>query len=396
MKKEIVRKNGGGDMVFCVKSVAALTSVSLLVSTVVACGLPAVAADNNLRFDSQTRDIKALLRDGISLMRSNHNQEACDKLQQLVNLNPSSAEAQHSLGLVLAKLGRMTDAIAALKKAVELSPDSEASWLTLGGLYQANGNMEEALSTYQTFLDRFPDNRMKKKVEGLREALNSEKKESTSRADQERLLHGEAPAASPSDKLPAHSMVAPLAATFGQGGTDDYLSQVLPNGAVSRWDRRRIPITVFINEGVGISGYRDSFDQILKRSFEDWATASEGTIAFKYVNSPKEARLQCFWTEKVSNLANPAEAGDARIITDQDGICQGEIWLLTRPVSRTVPLTDNYFRLVCLHEIGHALGLSGHTTNPDDVMFFSATFKDSWRDLSGRDCRSIKRFYADR
>lgn len=332
------------------------------------------------------------LRDGMSLMRVNHNQEACDKLQQAAALCPASAEIQHSLALVLAKLGRMPEAIAAMKKAVELSPDSEASLLTLGGFYQANGDVAEAINTYNEFLSRFPDNRMKRKVEGLRQALDSEQRESQNRADQQRLLTG-------TDNHPGasteRSIVAPLSSEFSQDGKDDYLAQVTASGA-QRWDQGRIPITVYIRDGGNITGFRTSFVQILKRSFDDWANASEGGVAFKFVDSAREARLQCVWTDQITKLANPAEAGDARMIMDQDGICQGELWLLTRPVSGTTPLTDNFFRLVCLHEIGHALGLSGHTSNPGDVMFFSATFKDCWRELSGRDRRTIKRFYTDR
>lgn len=338
--------------------------------------------------DAQAKDNRALLRDGLALMRSNRNQEAYEKLQQLVTLNPSSAEGQHSLGLVLAKLGRMPEAIEAMKKAVELSNDSEASWLTLGGFYQANGNVDEALKTYDTFLTKFPDYKMKEKVKGLRDALINEQREVRKTADYDRML--DIRTSSPQER----SMVSPPAAEFKE--SDDYLAQVLSGGIALRWDRSRMPISVYIHNGERAAGYRENFNQILRKAFEDWATASEGGVSFKYVNSPKDARLQCFWTDKISNLANPAEAGDARIITDQDGICQAEIWLLTQPASKSVPLTDNFFRLVCLHEIGHALGLSGHTTNPDDVMFFSATFKDAWRELSGRDSRSIKRFYMDR
>ena len=327
----------------------------------------------------------SLLQDGIDSMRHNRNQEAALKLEKAVALAPDSPEARHSLALVLAKLGRMNDAVLAMRKAIELRPDSGSSWLTLGGFYQASGNITEALATYQTFLERFPDHAMKRKVEALKEALQSEQKQATRQENQDKALQ-DASAASAISTAPVASPPEP---------NDDYLSAMMTRG-VTRWSRDRIPVTVFIHDGTSVPGYRSSFANILRRSFADWAAASNTQVMFKFVNSPQEARLQCFWTNRLTDLANPAEAADARLVMDEDGICQAEIWLLTQAVSKTMPLTDNYFRLVCLHEIGHGLGLSGHTTNPDDVMFFSAGCKDAWKELSGRDCRSIKRLYADR
>lgn len=344
----------------------------------------AVAAEGPAAVSS---DSKTLVREGVALMHSNKNEEALDKLQQAVASSPDSAEARHSLALVLAKVGKMNEAIATMQKAVDLRPESDASWLTLGGFYQSNGRLDDAMMTYQAFLDRFPDHKMKRKVEALREALRSEQRETRARLEQDRILQDR-----PSQE---RSLVAPIAAEFGSGsGNDDYLLQMISKG-VNRWPRERIPISVYIHEGTSVPGYREAFGKILRRSFDDWSSASERQVTFKFVSTPKEARLQCFWTDRILAGGNAAEAGDARITLDQDGICQGQIWFLTQPASKTIALTDNYFRLVALHEIGHGLGLSGHTTNPDDIMFYSATFKDCWRELSGRDSRSVKRLYKD-
>ncbi|MFX5214495.1 matrixin family metalloprotease, partial [Acinetobacter baumannii] len=80
------------------------------------------------------------------------------------------------------------------------------------------------------------------------------------------------------------------------------------------------------------------------------------------------ASIKVLWTDKVSDLKNVAESGEAKLFLDQNSIKNAEIWLLTQPINKSMVLTDNVFRLVALHEIGHALGLSGHTTNPDDIM----------------------------
>ena len=57
-------------------------------------------------------------------------------------------------------------------------------------------------------------------------------------------------------------------------------------------------------------------------------------------------------------------------------------------------MTENRIRQITLHEIGHALGITGHTTNPNDAMFFSVTLEDRWKDLSARDAATIVRMYS--
>ena len=58
-----------------------------------------------------------------------------------------------------------------------------------------------------------------------------------------------------------------------------------------------------------------------------------------------------------------------------------------------LPVTENFLKQTCLHEIGHALGFGGHTNNPADVMFFTVRFIDKEPQLGLRDSRSIQMLY---
>jgi predicted Zn-dependent protease len=84
------------------------------------------------------------------------------------------------------------------------------------------------------------------------------------------------------------------------------------------------------------------------------------------------------------------------VFTDSEGIARGTITLLTVPLSPELPMTENRMRTVCLHEIGHALGLGGHTTNPDDIMFYTSSLADVAKHLSDRDRATLVRLYSGR
>lgn len=76
------------------------------------------------------------------------------------------------------------------------------------------------------------------------------------------------------------------------------------------------------------------------------------------------------------------------------GIVHGVIQILTVPLMQGMAVTPNRIRTISLHEIGHVLGLTGHTANPNDAMFYSATIADEWRNLSARDANTMTRLYS--
>lgn len=336
-------------------------------------------------------------------------------------INQNLAILYAQLGFLYARQGKSDEAISELKDAIKLNPTLDSPWLTLASVYQANGRIDDAIGVYEEFSTKFKGHSMSAQVKGLLDALKKEKGRLRRNAQNELAVSGpnsnSATGTAGSGGNPAKGAANENGAADGSStgsgetpsdpatpgeaatarkpeGRDDYLSFMVQNEyGLKRWPTTRIPITVFVHEGAKVPGYRDSFRTILKQSFEDWAKASNGNVTFQFVESPRAALLQVFWTDKIADLKNPAEAGDARLFMDQNYISRAEVWLLTKPVA--MPLTDNYFRLISLHEIGHSLGLSGHTTNPDDIMFYSATFKDAWRDLSGRDSRSITRLYQN-
>lgn len=311
-------------------------------------------------------DASSLMSEGLSLLHQNRNQEASVKLKQAVAIAPDFAEAHHNYGLALAKSGQLSAAEKEFQLALSLNPGLDGSWLSLGGLYQSTGRVKEAITTYQQFIERFPASKDAPKVASLIKGL-------------ERVQAA---------KEAAGSVVLPPAVG------DDYLAEVDSDG-LNRWEPSRFPLKVFIADGSGVAGYSPAYSTILKTSFEDWAKCSRGLISFVFVKERSKADIECSWLADSSKLSNSAESGETRLLSSKlHGIVHGTIRLLTMPILPGQRVTDNSVRMMCLHEIGHVLGLTGHTTNPDDTMFYSSTISARWTNLTQRDANTIVRLYS--
>ena len=303
-------------------------------------------------------DALLLLKEGTNKLNRNENAEAIKIFKHAESLAPNFPEVQHNLGIALAKLGKSKEAIFHLEKAKALNPNLASTWLSLGGLYQTEGRINEAITVYKQYIARFPNDPMVSKVSSLVQGLQ---KEASLRTTEE--------------------------------SKEDYLSEITRQGIV-RWSASKMPLRIYIADGNKVPGYEVEFEKLLRQSFLDWAKASNNLISFKFVDNQAGSDIQCTWTNNPKDLINIAEAGETNLVSNSKGIVRGKIKFLTVPLVKTLPITKNRMRTIFLHEIGHVLGMAGHTTTPSDAMFFSLEVKDEWRDLTDRDARTIQRLYA--
>lgn len=157
-----------------------------------------------------------------------------------------------------------------------------------------------------------------------------------------------------------------------------------------------MPLRVCIVPAASVKGYQPAFDQCLIKCFQDWGNSSGGKVSFKGVSDQQAADIVCTWTSDTSKFMNSAEAGETTVYGSTAGIQHVTMQILTvpHPMSQSIPLTENRLRWICLHEIGHALGLGGHTKNPQDIMFFTTPMADVWKELTPRDCNTVQALYS--
>jgi predicted Zn-dependent protease len=316
-------------------------------------------------------DAGLLVVDGNNLLRANRYQEASVKLKQAVDTAPDYAEAHYNYGLSLAKLGKLAPAVEQFHIAIKLKPTLDQCWISLGGLYQASGQVDDAVKSYREFLTRFPHSPQASQVSNLIRGLQNES--AGGKTDGNALGLG---ASAPASASP-----------------DDYLADVTKRGTL-RWPADHRIIRVYIRPPVKVAGYLPRYDAILRQSFADWANVSGGALNFQFQSVPANADVEVVWTSDPARLANRAEAGETRLTMGRVGIVHGVIQILTVPLMQGMFVTPNRIRTISLHEIGHVLGLTGHTANPNDAMFYSATIADEWRNLSARDANTMTRLYS--
>jgi len=305
-----------------------------------------------------------MMNDAVRLLQQNQNQQAVDILLKAEVMAPNVANIHSNLGLGLAKLGRSKEAIKELEQAKSLNPDLPSTWLTLGGIYQSQGMVNQAIDTYGEFVRRFPNQPDAGKIASLVKGLKKEV---------------------------ADGVITPGAAP-GTNAPDNYLGEM--GSRATRWPVNRMPIRVFIHPGDGVPGYKPVYMTILQDAFNSWQQASQGGLSFVQVEDPRQTDLDCSFTNDPSTFNNRAEAGETYLMANSQGPVKGTIKLLTIPLVSSLPLTDNRMRQICLHEIGHAIGFGAHTSNPQDVMFYSTSVADSFPHLSARDANSVRLLYG--
>ncbi len=317
---------------------------------------------------AQLTAINELFNQGLSLLKQDQAFAARAPLEKAAQLAPGSAAVHCNLGLAYQNSGNLQKATAAYQEALRLHPRMPEATLNLAGCYQCAGKLSLSLAWYQRFLDENPHAPESHQVSDLINLLQTNERNAA-----------------------ASSVIRPEA----QAKFQDYYIAVTGNG-VFRWSQSSLPIKVFVFDGKSVPGFRPEFKDILASAFEEWITASGGRVSYVLVDQPSEADIVCDWTADPSEVkgdGTQGERGIAQIFAKNNIINRASIRILTSPVLSATTLSDDDLKKACLHEVGHALGLQGHSTNNHDIMFYTVDTPTVWPVLSRRDKNTILRLY---
>lgn len=304
-----------------------------------------------------------LANNAFELMREDKFTMAVQILKNALAIFPDLASAHSNLGMAYSQLGQFSDAETHLKKAISIDAARPSAWLNLAATFLVEGNLKDAVATYGEFVQRFPNQKLVAKVQNIKSQLDKELKEQ-----------------------------AEVEQARGQNATD-YFTYASHEGA-SRWPSDKNTIKVFIASGTNIQGFKPEYAGFLSDSFKQWETACPN-VRFQFVKSGSDSDIECAWTDDVTKASSSLEGGDTNIQRSGKKISHAAITILTKGSSADTPLSQNQVRAVCLHQIGHALGLTGHSPKPQDVMYCSLPPATVKTPLSQRDTATIQKLYTE-
>lgn len=188
----------------------------------------------------------------------------------------------------------------------------------------------------------------------------------------------------------------PVSYTSQVDADGHYLGEVTQMGNL-RWNFDKMPLKVFIDDGSGTPGYQSYYQDYMRKAFNEWQDTSNGKLSWREVSSPNQADIVCVWTAEAKANGPGVEAGETKStigvnrFTGEQNIIRARISVLTSLMGRPFSDLDTY--KTCLHEVGHAIGMEGHSNTPSDIMY-PVLNKAQTPYLKPRDINTIAHLYS--
>jgi tetratricopeptide (TPR) repeat protein len=335
------------------KTAIILVLVLLLVAV---SSLVALAESNRLFGAKSIGDLKRaidLSNSAQSFLEQNKIDESITAITKAHDLAPDLGEIEGVWGCILSASGKLKEAVEHEKRAVQVKPDDAMLWRNLGLTYHTLGDETSAASALQKFVYVAPTHPESERARKFIERYQA------------------------------------MAELARDDSVNNYFNAAT-RGQLYWWHKNGNPIRVFISS----SGCPDPrLPEIVQNAFGDWSNASD-QVWFDFVRDSKSADLKIFWTKNASELIDSTEGGEAKCEYTDDCIDRAQItFLITRMFidGKLMPEKAHWF---ALHEIGHALGLLGHSPNHEDIMYWACPGAFTEIHLTDRDRQTLKMLYA--
>jgi predicted Zn-dependent protease len=200
--------------------------------------------------------------------------------------------------------------------------------------------------------------------------------------------------------LQVHTL-PPSLANFRSSQTDDYFDQVIPS-PLGHLIWSEFPIKVYLDQSPSPQDSSASnqrflqWTQAVRQAIADWSLY----LPMQEVGDKTEADIRFERQEAPLNAQRDPQTGQLQISRARNAQTYYEFYsrasvpslLLHRMTVRIKPgLSPAATLATARHELGHALGIWGHSPNPKDTLYFSQT--DESPPISIRDINTLKKVY---
>jgi tetratricopeptide (TPR) repeat protein len=156
---------------------------------------------------------------------------------------------------------------------------------------------------------------------------------------------------------------------------EDYLDQITEGGQRVRWALSKMPLKVYIEQTpVGIRNFQPTFVSQVRKGLDVWVGVLGHQLTYVLVNSKEDADIRVSWTNTIDTQGHNEDGGTAYTAglmvprIREDRIESMDVQIATFDIHGKAQTADIIYG-VAIHELGHSLGLLGHSPNPNDIMF---------------------------
>lgn len=150
---------------------------------------------------------------------------------------------------------------------------------------------------------------------------------------------------------------------------DNYIFNAAMGNDILRWDIKSFPLKVFVESSDSVPDY---YIDSLNRALNLWSS-STNFVKFTKVNSEPEADIVIKFKDIPSDICNGNVCKYTVAYTEPSINNDKILKKMTLTFYKTNPRNEKFSQKeiynTALHEIGHTLGIMGHSDNSEDLMY---------------------------
>lgn len=185
------------------------------------------------------------------------------------------------------------------------------------------------------------------------------------------------------------------------GVENNYIYNAVAGNDIIRWDINSFPLKVYYKNIEEAPSY---YYENIEKAFGQWSQRTN-FVKFTQTKNEKDANIVIKFSDISDNSCKGAGCKYAIAYTDPIISSRGVLEKMNLTFFRTNPRHELYSPLevynTALHEIGHTLGIMGHSDNPEDLMYESnennkniyAQYRSDFQYLTSRDLKTLALLY---
>lgn len=169
----------------------------------------------------------------------------------------------------------------------------------------------------------------------------------------------------------------------------NYIDNVLYDDVLIRWNNSQ-PITysIFADNSVP-----EEYISSVKNAFLNWESVTNGEINFKETEGNKNANICVNFLDDITlkdKNYNPNIIAKTIPAMENNVLQRMDIY-----IKKGKSYSPDKMLTIAEHEVGHALGFGGHSSDPNDIMYYNRDYRDSApsTQLTLRDMNTLKLLY---